>query len=65
MLEKTKKQNPAYSMKFRHSTKKATLGPGPKYHCNINVIKKRDPDFSFGVKYSPCVTIPFTEGDDV
>ncbi|KAJ8679152.1 hypothetical protein QAD02_014939 [Eretmocerus hayati] len=48
-----KKQSPAYTMKFRHQLKNRHRTPGPTYSYKTDLIKKRQPTFSFGVKYSP------------
>ncbi|KAL7293722.1 outer dense fiber protein 3-like [Trichogramma pretiosum] len=64
-LKTYKKNCPAYSMKFRHKTFDTIHSPGPQYYYPIELIKKKEPKFSFGMKHSECMTVPMTPADDI
>lgn len=59
-----KKRYPAFSLKSRQrKTIDASSGPGPAYNPTYNTGKSQ-PRFSFGVRYSDCVTTAFADPDD-
>ncbi|XP_011493948.1 PREDICTED: outer dense fiber protein 3-like [Ceratosolen solmsi marchali] len=64
ITEKFKRKSPAYSIKLKHELSDLSRYlPGPKYNYNLDTIKKRQPKYSFGVRYSECTTVPLIEED--
>ncbi|XP_058789646.1 outer dense fiber protein 3-like [Phymastichus coffea] len=59
-----KKQNPAFSMKFGRKFDYHKNVPGPQYSYDINLVKRQQPKYSIGVKYSECVNVGLMENDD-
>jgi hypothetical protein len=59
-----KRKSPAYSIKLKHDLSDLSrFLPGPKYDYNLDTVKKRQPKYSFGVRYSECTTVPLLEDD--